>query len=63
MMSGPFNGDRIIESPTLKRVGHPTRSDEGESNVLRLRLAWDGCWTDDTESMKRHMTVRELPAT
>ena len=34
-------------------------SDEGESIELRLEIAWDGVWSEDSEELARHMVVRE----
>lgn len=39
------------------------RSNETESPVCRLKIAWNGLWAEDREEMARHMVVKELPAT
>jgi hypothetical protein len=31
---------------------------EGDSNILRVRLAWDGKWAEDSVEMKRHAAIR-----
>jgi hypothetical protein len=36
------------------------RSDEGESPVMRVRIAWDGEWHDGNEEMGRHLVFEEL---
>jgi hypothetical protein len=35
-------------------------SDEGESNELKIEIAWDGEWSDDTDEIIRHMIVKQL---
>lgn len=35
-------------------------SDEMESKPLRIEIAWDGGWSDDTVEMKRHLVVKEV---
>lgn len=35
-------------------------SDEGESNELKLEIAWDGVWSDDSDEIVRHMVVKPL---
>jgi hypothetical protein len=34
---------------------------EGESNLLRLKIAWDGDWAEDKEMMRRHLVYCEAP--
>lgn len=31
---------------------------EGDSNLLRVRIDWDGQWADDTQEMAAHMVVK-----
>lgn len=35
---------------------------EGESNLLRVEIAWNGEWTEGTLQMRRHLVFREVPA-
>jgi hypothetical protein len=35
-------------------------SDEGESNELKLEIAWDGIWSEDSDVIVRHMVVKQL---
>jgi hypothetical protein len=35
-------------------------SDEGESNELKIEIAWDGIWSGDSDEIIRHMVVRQL---
>lgn len=36
------------------------RGVEAYSNLLRVRIAWDGKWSDDAGEMSRHMVVKEV---
>jgi len=36
------------------------RSVEADSSFLRVEIAWDGLWSDDTEQMASHMIVRAV---
>ncbi len=36
------------------------RSVEADFNLLRVRIAWDGVWSDDADEMAHHMVVRQL---
>ncbi|MEQ9640614.1 MAG: hypothetical protein RIM84_11380 [Alphaproteobacteria bacterium] len=36
------------------------RSIEVDSQMLRIRIAWDGKWSDDADDMAQHMVVREI---
>lgn len=36
------------------------KSEQGESNILRINLAWDGKWSEDEKEMMRHLVVKEL---
>ena len=35
-------------------------SDEGESNELKLEIAWDGIWSEDSDELVRRMVVKQL---
>ena len=34
-------------------------ADNGQSQPIRLEIAWDGTWSDETEEMGRHLVVKE----
>jgi hypothetical protein len=38
-------------------VSLQARSLEADSNLLRVKIAWDGKWADDAEEMAQHMVV------
>lgn len=31
-----------------------------DSNIIKIEIAWDGQWNDDTSKMKNHMVVKEI---
>jgi len=35
-------------------------ADNGQSKPIRIEVAWDGNWSDDTEEMSRHLVVKEI---
>ncbi len=35
-------------------------SNEADSDTMRVRIAWDGKWSDDSTEMARHLTVQIL---
>ena len=35
-------------------------SDEGESNELKLEIAWDGIWSEDSDEIVKHIVVKQL---
>jgi hypothetical protein len=46
-------GEKII-------VGLIALSDEAESNELKLSIAWDGSWSEDSDEMLKHMVIKQL---
>jgi hypothetical protein len=36
------------------------QSDETESPPIRVKLAWDGQWSDDASEMAKHLVVEWL---
>ena len=36
------------------------RGVEVDSNRLRVKISWDGKWSDDADDMARHMVVEEV---
>lgn len=56
----PYNlnaqrGEKSILVLTLQ-----ARSNEGDSSLVRIQIAWDGEWNDGADEMKRHLTVKVL---
>jgi len=49
-----------IESGQKIIVGIIALSDEVESNELKLEIAWDGNWSEDSDEMLRHMVIKQL---
>jgi hypothetical protein len=35
-------------------------SDEGESNELKLEIAWDGIWSEDSDELVRHIVIKKI---
>ena len=35
-------------------------ADETESNVLKIEIAWDGIWSDDSDEIIKHLVVKQL---
>ena len=55
----------ISFDPTIKKgqkaiVGVIALSDEGESNELKLEIAWNGSWSDDSDEMVKHLVIKQL---
>ena len=36
------------------------RGVEADSNLLRVKISWDGKWSDDAGEMAHHMVVEEV---
>lgn len=45
--------------PISFRLSLQARCAEGASNVLRVRISWDGRWESGAKEMMRHLVVRE----
>lgn len=41
-------------------VSLQARSNEGESNIYRFRISWDGQWQDGESEMVHHLVTKEL---
>lgn len=52
--------DRTVMEGQNMIVGIMAFSDEVESNELKLEIAFDGIWSDDSDEMLRHMVIKEL---
>ena len=48
------------DKPVRFRVTVQARSAEALSPVYIFDVAWDGQWSDDTATMRRHMVVRQV---
>ena len=35
-------------------------ADEIESNMLKIEIAWDGIWSDDSDELIKHLVVKQL---
>jgi hypothetical protein len=57
----PNNLRRVWKSERVRlRLSFQARSNESDSNVLRLEINWDGLWEDGAEEMRRHLIVTPL---
>jgi hypothetical protein len=41
-------------------VSLQAKSNEGDSPIVRIKIAWDGEWEDGDQEMKHHLVVKEL---
>jgi hypothetical protein len=55
----PFALNAQRREPCNLIVTLQARGLETDSNLVRVKIAWDGAWADDAEEMTRHMTVIE----
>jgi len=53
----PFNLETIRRNATALVASVQARATEGDSNVLRVRIFWDGGWADGAQEMRRHLKV------
>jgi hypothetical protein len=58
----PHNLETTWREPCLFFVTLQARALEADSNLLRVEIAWDGKWSEDSVEMQHHMTVRVAPA-
>lgn len=56
----PHNLDVVRRSPTTMIVSIQARSNEADSNIARLKIAWDGKWHDGAQEMQKHLVVTEV---
>jgi hypothetical protein len=56
----PNNLEVIRRGPTTFTVSVQARSNEGDSSVVRFRIAWDGKWQDGAQEMQRHLVITRL---
>jgi hypothetical protein len=48
----------VYSGETHLRVTAIARGIDCESNIIRLRIDWDGVWERDDEAMKKHFKIR-----
>lgn len=56
----PYNLDIQRLGKSIFILSMQARSNEGDSSILRVQVAWDGGWHDGSEEMKHHLTVKVL---
>ena len=54
----PLNLETVRRQPTNLLLSLQARSNECDSNVLRVRVSWDGQWHDGAQEMRRHLIVK-----
>lgn len=59
----PFALDTRRKSACQLIVTLQARGVEADSNLLRVKIAWDGKWSDDAEEMAHSMVVKEVSET
>jgi hypothetical protein len=57
----PFNLPTRWQTPTQVALTLQARSLDSDSNMLRVEIAWDGKWADDTGQMAKHLVVKAAP--
>ena len=58
----PFGLDAKRMEASNMTVTMQARSLESDSDPVRVKIAWDGGWADDSKEITRHMVVRLLDA-
>lgn len=53
----PLNLDRTKRGATTFILSLQARAAECDSNILRLKISWDGGWADGEQEMRRHLTI------
>ena len=56
----PNNLETLWREPASLILTVQCRSNERESNALRVRIDWDGKWHDGAAEMRRHLIVKVL---
>jgi len=58
----PNNLETIHRQAVTLVVSIQAQAAEANSNILRIRIAWDGGFDTGTQEMRRHITVEEMKA-
>ena len=56
----PLNMDAQRRAACVLTLTFQARGDEGDSPPLRVRVAWDGKWSDGAQEMRQHLTIETL---
>ena len=56
----PYNLNVQRREKSILILSLQARSNEGDSSILRIQIAWDGGWHDGSEEMKHHLTVNVI---
>jgi hypothetical protein len=56
----PFNLEVERRAATTLVLSLQAQANEGDSPVLRLKIAWNGKWDDGAQEMRRHLTIEPL---
>jgi hypothetical protein len=54
-----FQTPTLWDGPVKCALTFQARSLLVDSNLLRIEIAWDGQWAEDTEEMSRHLVINE----
>jgi len=57
----PNNFTKDVEANQKIQVEVVAVAGNGESKPIRIEIAWDGHWSDDTIEMNHHLVVKEVP--
>lgn len=52
--------DPTVQAKQKTIVDIVALSDEGESNELKLEIAWDGIWSEDSDELVRHIVIKKI---
>lgn len=56
----PNNLAAIRRNPTTMVLSLQARSNEGESEITRFQISWNGGWADGEKEMTQHLVVKKL---
>jgi hypothetical protein len=56
----PFNLQAIRTQSCAMVLSLQARGDQADSDVLRIRIAWDGEWQQGAAEMRRHMVISQV---
>jgi hypothetical protein len=57
----PNNFSKDVKANQKVQVEIVAVADNGKSEPIRIEIAWNGDWSDDTIEMSRHLIVKEVP--